>query len=251
MGGMFFYHFPFFWGGPPPLLIPIWLLPGDALPLGASVLSTADTRDGDEVRVFLSWILLFSFESKVVFWNWQWVSLSCFVFFFSDRDAVQFSSISYSIQFSSISVESRTQFNSVQSRFRVEFFTYILVTDFFEDVGFSFFHWTTPKINQISLLGGCQTRNPEEADPPGRTTPKIQREEEDPPGRTTPKIDQLWILGVVLPGGSSSSGFWVWNPSNKKKSPVGEVSVDETVPRESYAIIWRCHLCHKLQRGVW
>jgi len=55
-----------------------------------------------------------------------------------------------------------------------------------------------PPLGGVSLLGGFQTLNPEEEDPPWRTTPK------------------LFSFRSCSSGGSSASGFLVWNQPTKK-----------------------------------
>ena len=65
----------------------------------------------------------------------------------------------------------------------------------------------TPEV--IFLLSGFLMKNPEEENPPCRTTPIFFK------------------IGVVLQGGSSSSGFLIREPPNKEPPPVGRVSFDQ------------------------
>ena len=65
--------------------------------------------------------------------------------------------------------------------------------------------------------------------------------DQEPGGRGPPwkNHPQNWsIFGVVLQGGSSSSGFLIWKPPNKETPPGGGVYFDQLWPHK----IWRRNL---------
>jgi len=64
--------------------------------------------------------------------------------------------------------------------------------------------------------------------------------DQEPGGRGPPLKNhhQNWsILGVVLQGGSSSSGFLIWKPLNKETPPGGNVSFNQSVHWESFVFL--------------
>jgi len=206
-----------------------------------------------EMKSGYSFLESFFFPSRV---KWYFETDSGYLFHvlcFFFRTVTQFNS-----------VQSRTQSNSVQSQLNLGLssiqFNLVLEWSFshtfksqifFKTMAFFFSIGQPPKSIRFLCWVVSKPRTQKKRTPPEEQPPKFKGKKRTPPEEQPPKIDQLWILGVFLLGGSSSSGFWIWNPSDKENPPGGEVSFDKTVPRESYAIIWRCHLCHKLQRGVW